>query len=332
MTPSERARHTLHLALDAGFDLAAIAPAGTLTRAAYFTRWLEAGHHGEMEYLRRTRDMRIDATKLLEGARTVVVVADNYRQPASAHSVPADADGLRGRIARYAWGCDYHQVMRKKLHRLADAMRAAVAEPFQVRCCVDTAPIIEREAAVAAGLGWIGKNTMVIHPKLGSFFFLGAIVTTLDLEPGRPITDHCGTCRRCLDACPTGALTAPYQMDARRCISYLTIEHRSAIPDELGSLMGDWVYGCDICQDVCPHNRKAPPTREHAYEVQDTAALAPRPLLAELAGWAEEQRRDRLSGSAMDRATLAMWHRNAAIAARNTDPRMVPDPLFLPLP
>lgn len=320
MTASQRTRLILNLAVDAGFSSAGIAPAGPTNRAAYFAQWIEAGHHGEMEYLRRTRGIRIDTTKLLEGARTVIVVADSYRQAETIPSLPSDSIGPRGRIARYAWGGDYHKVVRKKLHRLADTMRSMISEPFEVRCCVDTAPIIEREAAAAAGLGWIGKNTMVIHPRLGSFFFLGAMVTTLDLEPGPPATDHCGTCRRCLDACPTGALTAPYQMDARRCISYLTIEHRGSIPDELASLMGDWVYGCDVCQNVCPHNRKAPPARERAYEVRDTTGLAPRPLLAELAGWTESQRQDRLRGSAMKRANLAMWRRNAAMAQRNAAP------------
>ncbi|MBP7937698.1 MAG: tRNA epoxyqueuosine(34) reductase QueG [Phycisphaerae bacterium] len=317
MTPSERSRHVLDLALHAGFDLAAIAPVEPIRRAQYYTEWLEAGRHGEMEYLRRTRDVRVNAARLLDGARAVIVLADNYWPKASPHPGSRDTGEPRGRIARYAWGRDYHRVMRKKLDRLAEAMRATIADPFQIRCCVDTAPIIEREAAAAAGLGWIGKNTLVVHPRLGSFFFLGAVVTTLDLEPGQPMADHCGTCRRCLDACPTGALTAPYQMDARRCISYLTIEHRSDIPGDLAARMGDWVYGCDICQEVCPHNRSIPATREPAYEVQDPDALPPWPILAEVAGWSEAQRQLRLAGSAMKRASLAMWHRNAALAARN---------------
>ncbi|HOW70602.1 MAG TPA: tRNA epoxyqueuosine(34) reductase QueG [Phycisphaerae bacterium] len=317
MTPSERSRHVLDLALDAGFDLAAIAPVESIRRAQYYIEWLEAGRHGEMEYLRRTRDVRVNPARLLDGARAVIVLADSYWQKASPHPSSKDAGEPRGRIARYAWGRDYHRVMRKKLDRLAEAMRATIAEPLQVRCCVDTAPIIEREAAAAAGLGWIGKNTLVVHPRLGSFFFLGAVVTTLDLEPGQPMTDHCGTCRRCLDACPTGALTAPYQMDARRCVSYLTIEHRSDIPGDLAARMGDWVYGCDVCQEVCPRNRSIPVTREPAYEVQDPDALAPWPVLTEVAHWSEAQRQLRLAGSAMKRASLAMWHRNAALAARN---------------
>lgn len=317
MTASERSRKVLELARGVGFHAAGIARVEAITRGGYFKKWLDAGCHGEMEYLRRTCDLRIDPATLLEDARSVIVVADGYRQRRAARSDSAGAGECRGRIARYAWGRDYHEVIRQKLRRLTEGMRAAIAGRFEVRCCVDTAPLMEREVAAAAGLGWIGKNTLVVHPRLGSFLVLGAVVTTLELEPGQPMRDHCGTCRRCLDACPTGALTAPYQMDARRCISYLTIEHRGGISDELAALMGNWVYGCDVCQEVCPHNRKVPPTREHAYELQDAAALAPGPLLAELAGWSESRRRERLAGSAMKRATLAMWHRNARIALRN---------------
>ncbi|MGB4256875.1 MAG: tRNA epoxyqueuosine(34) reductase QueG, partial [Phycisphaerae bacterium] len=224
--------------------------------------------------------------------------------------------GATGRVAQYAWGRDYHKVIRKRLHRLVDRMRQAIEEPFEARVCVDTAPVLERELAAAAGIGWIGKNTMVLHQEIGSFFFLGEIITTLDLAPSLPAVDHCGTCTRCLEACPTGALIAPYQMDARRCISYLTIEHRSEIAQELRPLMGNWLYGCDICQDVCPYNRKAPPTREPAYEA-GTNPLAPAADLDMVAGMTAEEYQQALAGSAMKRASLEMLRRNAGIVRAN---------------
>jgi epoxyqueuosine reductase len=217
-----------------------------------------------------------------------------------------------GRVAQYAWGRDYHKVMRKKLHGLVDAMRRAVVEPFEARVCVDTAPVLEREWAAAAGVGWIGKNTLVLHRELGSFFFLGEVLTTLELAPSSPAVDHCGTCTRCLQACPTGALIAPYRMDARRCISYLTIEHRSEIPGELRPLMGDWLYGCDVCQDVCPYNRRAPATREPAYEAGGNP-LAPVAHVDAVANMTAEEYQQALAGSAMKRASLEMLKRNAGI-------------------
>lgn len=314
------------LALAAGFEEVGIAPAGPVGRAAELHAWLAAGRHGEMDYLRRHRELRVEPCKLLPGARSVIVVAQQYRQarderPACGGGAERAGGemlpGPRGRIARYAWGRDYHRVLRRKLLALADELRAAIGEPIETRVCVDTAPILEREVGAAAGVGWIGKNTMLIHPRLGSFFFLGEIVTTLELRPTEAITDHCRSCHRCLDACPTGALDAPYHMDARRCIAYLTIEHRGPVPADLQPLMGDWVYGCDICQDVCPFNAKASPTREPAYELSDRYPLPPRPLLSELREWTPERHAAQLAGSAMKRATPDMLRRNAAIAACN---------------
>ncbi len=326
MSVAERSGLVRRLALEAGFDEVGIAPAGPVGRAEEARAWLAAGRHGEMSYLDRHRELRVDPCKLLPGARSVIVVAHQYRQARDERTGQdggprpmerAGSSGPRGRIARYAWGRDYHRVMRRKLMALADALRAAIGEPFETRVCVDTAPIIEREAGAAAGVGWIGKNTLLIHPRLGSFFFLGEIITTLELPPSPVVTDHCGSCRRCLDACPTGALDAPYRMDARRCIAYLTIEHRGPVPADLQPLMGDWVYGCDVCQDVCPFNAKAPPTREPAYELNDGHPLPPRPPLNVLKEWTAEQHAAQLAGSAMKRATADMLRRNAAIAARN---------------
>ena len=206
---------------------------------------------------------------------------------------------------------------RRKLQRLADSMHQTINEPFETRVCVDTVPIIEREMAAAAGVGWIGKNTLLLHPCLGSYLFLGEIVTTLELAPSKPITDHCGSCTRCLEACPTKAFPEPYMMDPTRCIAYLTIEHRGDIPRELQPAMGEWVFGCDICQEVCPYNRKAPATSEPAYGLSDRFPLTPMPALDTIMNMTEEKRQDWLAGSAMKRATLAMLKRNAAIAMEN---------------
>ncbi len=335
-----RAELVERLGREAGFERVGIAVAQPIARQDYFQRWLDEGLAGEMAYLRRWRELRTDPRILLPGARSVIVVADNYRQEGAnarggewERGTEGETERLRdgekergregavGRVAQYAWGRDYHRVLRKKLHRLVKALRAELDEPFDARVCVDTAPVIERELAAAAGIGWIGKNTLVLHQDLGSFFFLGEIITTLELTPSAPATDHCGSCTRCLDACPTAALTAPYQMDATRCISYLTIEHRGAIPEPLRPLMDDWVYGCDICQEVCPFNQDAPAATEPAYQLNECNTLTPRPLLSSLLAFSPDDYQQQLAGSAMKRATLPMLKRNAAIAARNAETR-----------
>jgi epoxyqueuosine reductase len=214
----------------------------------------------------------------------------------------------------YAWGEDYHVVVREKLTALLDRLRDALTEPFAAKVCVDTAPLVEREWAAQAGIGWIGKNTLVLDDQLGSYFFLGAIVTTLELEPDEPVADHCGTCTACLEACPTSAFPAAYQMDAPRCISYLTIEHRANIPAEFHEKMGNWVFGCDVCQEVCPFNRRASLTREPRFAIRPPGA---EPLLNEILSWTPEDYRAQLKGSAMKRAKLGMLHRNAAITRKN---------------
>lgn len=342
VTPQQQSDLIARLAHEAGFDRVGIAPAGPLPRQEYVRQWLLAGHHGEMEYLHRWAELRSDPRLLLPGARSVIVVAHVYRHETRAQAEiqenrtqkhgntnspkfypsppfplsPSHLSSPTGRVARYAWGRDYHKIIRKKLQRLLTALRNDVGEPFDARICVDTAPVIERELAAAAGIGWIGKNTLVLHQELGSYFFLAEILTTLQLPPATPATDHCGTCTRCLDACPTQALTAPYQMDASRCISYLTIEHRGGISPDLQPLMGNWVYGCDICQEVCPHNRKAPLSREPAYAPLPEG-LPPEPALAELLTWNQEDHQQRLAGSAAKRASLPMLQRNARIATAN---------------
>lgn len=296
-----------------GFDHVGIAPARRVQREDYVRRWLAEGKAGEMTYLQRDVHKRVDPSALLEGARSVIVVALNYHQ----RQPPRPDDRPRGRVAQYAWGNDYHVVIKKKLWRVIDQMREDIDETFEAKPCVDTSAIIERDFAQQAGIGWIGKNTLVLHQDLGSFFFLGVIVTTLELEYDSPAADHCGSCTRCLDACPTQAFPAAYEMDARRCISYHTIELRSDIPEEFHKPMGEWVFGCDICQEVCPYNHEAPPTSEPEFTVR---APGPHPLLSDLLRWQTADYRQTLKGSAMKRATLEMLKRNAAIAAQNIDP------------
>lgn len=298
------------LAGELGFERVGVASVGPLPREAYVRSWLARGRAGRMQYLHRNLHSQLDPGMALPGARSVIVVAGNYHTESS----EVMDERPRGRVARYAWGRDYHRVMKKRLWRLADRLRAEIGESFKARVCVDTTPVIERELAARAGIGWIGKNTLVLNRSLGSYFFLGEIITTLELEPDEPATDHCGTCRKCLDACPTGAFPAPYEMDASRCISYLTIELREDIPDELRSLMGDWVFGCDICQEVCPFNGKAPTTDDPDYQLRSPGA---RPLLLDLLAWTTDDWDRNLRGSAMRRATLPMLQRNARIALEN---------------
>jgi len=244
----------------------------------------------------------------------------------------------RGWVSRYAWGEDYHRVLGEKLERLLLTLRRDFPQPFEALAYVDTGPIVERVAAKHAGLGWLGKNTCLIHPELGSWLFLGVIITTLDLAPSlapadSPAADLCGQCTLCIDACPTGALVAPYQMDARRCISYLTIEHRGSIPEELHPQMGAHVFGCDICQDVCPFNRKAPVTAiaEFAPRPHGLSSHSPQepsnlfaPPLEWLASLTEEEHRHAFRGSPVKRAKYQGMVRNACIALGNAADQLNP--------
>jgi epoxyqueuosine reductase len=295
-----------------GFDRIGIAPAGPSRYRDYFRSWLDDGRAGSMQYLSSRIEERTDPGNYLPGAQSVICVAMNYHVPLKEAETKG---GPRGRIARYALGDDYHESMKARLHALADWMRAAGPES-QTRCCVDTAPVMEKELAARTGIGWIGKNTCVINEEIGSWLLLGEIITTLALPTDDPAIDRCGTCRRCIDACPTGAITEPYRLDATRCISYLTIEHRDAIDPNLAAKFGDWLYGCDICQDVCPWNRKAPMATD--------PALAPRfPSgtleINQVLQWTDENYRETLKGSAMKRVKLPMLKRNAEIVKRNVE-------------
>ena len=300
------------LAAELGFEQCGVATPAAILREAYFSRWLAEGRAGRMGYMHRHLNSRVDITTWLPWAKSIVVVAQSYHQPEP--RVPDDA--ARGRVAMYAWGADYHAVLKEKLAALAGRIRAEIGEPFESKVCVDTSAITEREIAAMAGIGWIGKNTLVLNRRLGSYFVLGELVTSLPLVADEVQADHCGTCTRCLEACPTDAFPRAYEMDARRCISYLTIEHRVEIDPDLARKTGDWVFGCDICQQVCPYNREAPFTSEPQLVATD--ADAARPVLSELSDWDKPTHEEKVAGRAVSRLRLKMWKRNAAIARRNS--------------
>ncbi|MBI3934364.1 MAG: tRNA epoxyqueuosine(34) reductase QueG [Acidobacteria bacterium] len=246
-----------------GFDLCGIAPAALDPRnRQQYLWWLEQGFHGKMGYMERFE--RQDIHALLPSVRSVICVAMNYNTP---HPLSTEcSDPARGWIARYAWGDDYHEVMRERLEKLAEELRGEVGGSLEARIYVDTGPLLERAIAWRAGLGWIAKNTCLINEGMGSWYLLGEVLSNLELEPGLPSPDRCGTCTRCLEACPTGAIREPYVLDATRCISYYTIELKGAIPEPMRPQMGRHVFGCDICQDVCPWNTAAPTTLESAFQ------------------------------------------------------------------
>ena len=294
-----------------GFDLVGIAGAEPSKHRDHFRRWLDAGRAGTMEYLVKRFEERTDLSIYFSGAQSAVCVAMNYYVPLE--ELPESEKQHHGRVARYALGDDYHELIKSRLYRLADWIRQAAPET-QTRCAVDTAPILERELAARAGIGWVGKNTCIINPQIGSWIFLGEVLTTLALPPDSPMTDHCGTCRRCIDACPTNALSTPYELDARRCISYLTIEHRGEIEASLQSQLGEWVYGCDICQDVCPWNHRAPPAIDPALQPRERTGTLD---LQAVAAWKAGEPNPTLRNSAMKRVKLPILQRNARIVAGN---------------
>jgi epoxyqueuosine reductase len=295
-----------------GFALAGVCSVEPSAWGGEFAAWLAAGKHGSMDYLQNNIETRLDPARMLDGVRAAVVVGDLYATRADNEDAPL-RNG-EGRIARYARGRDYHKVIKKRLHALADSL-AASHEGHTFRAAVDTAPVLERELAARAGIGWTGKHTLMIHPREGSYTLLGVLLTTLDLEPeATPMADHCGTCTRCIEACPTNAIT-PYSVDGSRCISYLTIEHRERIEPGLHEGIGAWLYGCDICQEVCPHNSLREEPGAGVYEAY--TARRDRFDLLEILGWDEDARRDAFISSAMKRATLAMMKRNAVIVLGN---------------
>ncbi len=287
---------------------------------AFFHFWVERGYHGALGYLEGDRArVRGELERLLPGVRSVICLALNYNAPLPYSTSSPDA--TRAWISRYAWGEDYHQVLREKLEAFVEALRRRVGAPFQAKICVDTSPVLERALARQSGVGWMGKNTCLISQKLGSWLFLGEVLTTLEIEPDAPAADRCGTCTRCIDACPTGAILEPYVLDSRLCISYWTIEARGAIPAEMRPGLGRHVFGCDICQDVCPWNRKAAVTSEPAF--QPRAELLNPPLEA-LARISEEQFQEMFRDSPVRRAKYRGFMRNVCVAMGNSgDPKFI---------
>lgn len=302
-----------------GFALVGISPVKALPHEESFARWLRNGLGGELGYMKRTEGLRRDPAKLVPWALSVISVGMNYYTPPSR---PSTRNGLKGWISRYAWGDDYHEVMKERLESLLNEVRGLCPHPVEGRVFVDSGPVLEREFAGVAGIGWIGKNTHLISPQRGSWFFLGELFLDIELDYDRPIRNRCGQCDLCLKACPTGAFVGPYVLDARRCISYLTIELKGAIPHHLRSLMGNHVFGCDICQEVCPYNVKAISTKEKAFSPREGLFA---PELIPLLSLSEEEFRSRFRGSPILRAKRRGFLRNVAVALGNLkSPEAVP--------
>lgn len=310
----ELARQIKAWARDLGFSGATIGRAELPAEVGQrLLDWLTAGHHGEMDYMARHGLLRARPAELVPGALSVVSVRLPYRDPAARDMHAVLADGDKAAIARYALGRDYHKTVRNRLQKLADRLHAA-AGPLGYRVFSDSAPLMEVALAAQSGLGWRGKHTLLIHRDEGSFFFLGELLTDLPLPADAPVDAHCGRCTRCLDVCPTQAIVAPYQVDARRCISYLTIELAGAIPEPLRPLIGNRVYGCDDCQLVCPWNRFAVPTAEADFAVRhglDDASLV------SLFAWEADEFAQRMAGSPIYRIGHERWLRNLAVGLGN---------------
>lgn len=303
-------------ARELGFDLCGVAPVDDFPELSFLKDWLALGYAGTMAWMARNADRRADVRHVVPGARSVIVTGTLYNanRPYSS-GVPAGT----ARLSRYAWGDDYHGVLRRRLESLLEWIRASLApsdvEGFDARVYVDTGPVQERVYAQYAGLGWIGKNTCVINPELGSWLFLGEIITTLPLDPDAQGLEQCGSCTRCLDACPTGALVEPGVLDSTRCISYLTIELRGAIPEAIRPAVGAHVYGCDICQEVCPYNLPPPVSSDAPWQPRAGLDL---PRLVELWRRPDAELRALVKGSAMTRAKLTGLRRNLAVAIGNS--------------
>jgi epoxyqueuosine reductase len=300
-----------------GFDLCGIAPAERFPELGFLQEWLDRGFAGDMAYLARSADRRADVRAVVPGAQSVIVTGTVYNtdRPYSTDRADRGPTAPVGVIARYAWGDDYHDVLQTRLDALLDWMREASSDPFEARAYVDTGPVQERVFAQYAGLGWIGKNTCLINPELGSWLFLAEIICTLPLEADTQGLEQCGSCTRCLDACPTGALVEAGVLDSTRCISYLTIELRGGIPETRRAGIGTHVYGCDVCQEVCPYNQVPPRSDDPAWQPRPALDL---PRLVDLWRRPDTELRRVVKGSAMTRAKLTGLRRNLAVAIGNS--------------
>lgn len=320
-------------ALRLGFDLAGIAPATPSIHGGAVRDWLAAGHHGDMAWLARDPELRLDPARVVAGARTVIAVGLSY----AVAPPPAERwdDPRHGRIARYAWGPDYHDVLLPMLMELGRWLESEAGRPVAWRAYVDTGPVLEREVAARAGLGFVGRNTLLVTPEFGSFLFLGEILTDLEFEPDAPAEEDganlrrgekvagCGSCRRCLDACPTHAFPAAYVLNSRRCISYLTIEHRGSLPEELRPLMKNWIYGCDECQTVCPWVKQFARPGKTRFLRADPETAAPR--LTEVLALDDDGFRARFKGTPVLRTKRRGLLRNVCVALGNSgDPAVMP--------
>ena len=311
-------------AVSLGFDLCGVASAEPYPELDFLREWLARGYAGEMAWLARSADRRTDIQAVVPGARSVVVTGTIYntRQPDSG-TLPPDV----ARISRYAWGDDYHDVLKARLEALLGWMRTQWPAPFEARAYVDTGPVQERVFAQYAGLGWVGKNTCLINAEVGSWLFLAVIVSTLPLEADTEGLEQCGSCTRCLEACPTGALVEPGVLDSNRCLSYLTIEHRTALPESLRAALGAHVYGCDICQEVCPYNSTPPMSADAAWQARPGLR---QPTLLDLWRRSDADLRRLVKGGPMTRAKLAGLRRNIAVAIGNSGDRGAIDALAEP--
>jgi epoxyqueuosine reductase len=294
-----------------GFELVGISPVKPPPHENSFAEWLREGLAGELAYMRRTEELRRDPQKLVPWAVSLVSVGMNYFTPSPRSVMPGEPKGW---ISRYAWGDDYHDLMRRRLESVLTIIRDLYHGPVEGKAFVDSGPVLERDYAGVGGVGWIGKNTHLISPKKGSWFFLGELFLSIPLAYDRPIRDRCGKCDLCLKACPTGAFVGPYVLDARRCISYLTIELKGWIPRHLRPLMGDHIFGCDICQEVGPYNVKAKPTSETGYRPRPGLHA---PDLIPLLSLSREEFRKRFHGSPIMRAKRRGFLRNVAVALGN---------------
>lgn len=308
-------------ALEIGFDLVGIAPVEPVPELAFYIDWIQAGYAGKMEYMKRHPEKRTHITEVVPAAKSVIACALNYHTD---HPLSTEQrDQSRGWISRYGWGDDYHDILQQKLSDLSAFIKTTSDEEPITRFYVDTGPVVDRVYAKYAGIGWFGKNTCIINQQKGSWLFLGEIITSVELEYDTPPPDRCGTCNRCIEACPTDAILEPYVLDSRKCISYLTIELRDEIPVELRADIGNHIFGCDICQDVCPWNRKAPKSTEESFQPRPGLF---NPQLDALVGLSQEAFSETFRKNPVKRTKRRGLLRNIAVAMGNSE-----EPHFIPI-